>query len=74
MDELLALIAERGARAILTFPDHDCSNGLSGDIIRELSAEHFRVRVKPVESKFSTMGGTKRDKKMAEVAGTIVTS
>jgi adenine-specific DNA-methyltransferase len=57
LDELLFTIASKGARAIVTFPDHECSNGLSGEIMCELSAEHFHIRVKEVESNFSTLGG-----------------
>lgn len=57
LTELLKTVAERQAKAILTFPDHECSNGLSGDIIRETATEFFRVAVKTVESKFSTLGG-----------------
>lgn len=60
LDDLLATIASRGARAIITFPDHECSNGLSGDLICDLSAEHFRVRTTRVDSDFSTLGGRSR--------------
>lgn len=58
LEDLLETIALRGARAILTFPDHVCSNGLCGDSVREIAADHFRVREKEVHSKFSTLGGT----------------
>lgn len=58
LDSLLETISSRGARAILTFPDHECSNGLSGDSVREISNRYFRVKEKSVKSKFSTMGGT----------------
>lgn len=58
LDDLLETISLRGARAILTFPDHECSNGLSGDSVREISNRYFRVREKIVKSRFSTMGGT----------------
>jgi adenine-specific DNA-methyltransferase len=58
LDELLETIASRGAKAILTFPDHECSNGLSGELVNEIAAEHFRVKERFVESDFSTMGGT----------------
>lgn len=58
LDDLLAKVSNRGARAVLTFPDHDCSNGLSGDSVREIAARHFHVREEQVESKFSTLGGT----------------
>jgi adenine-specific DNA-methyltransferase len=58
LDDLLETIASRGAKAILTFPDHECSNGLSGDLVTEIAAEHFYVKERFVESSFSTMGGT----------------
>jgi adenine-specific DNA methylase len=63
LNDLLATVATRGARTILTFPDHECSNGLSGDSVREIAAKRFRIRERQVKSKFSTLGGTgdKRD-------------
>jgi adenine-specific DNA-methyltransferase len=57
---LLEVVALSGAVAILTFPDHACSNGLSGDVIREIAEEYFKVKEKVVLSKFSTLGGTDR--------------
>ncbi len=60
LQELLGTVAQRGARAILTFPDHNCSNGLSGEIIREAAAGLFFVKTKTVNSKFSTLGGNVR--------------
>lgn len=68
LDELLETISSRGARAILTFPDHECSNGLSGDTVRELSNKYFRVKEKSVKSKFSTMGGTGKAERNGEGA------
>ena len=58
MNELLRLIANRRARAIVTFPDHKCSNGLSGKIVGELAEKHFTINHSRVKSRFSTMGGT----------------
>jgi len=55
--QLLFLLSTTGASAILTFPDHACSNGLSGDSVREIARAHFRVRENSVRSKFSTLGG-----------------
>ena len=49
LSELLRKIAAKGARAILTFPAHACSNGLSGRIVRELTAQYFRVDEKAVQ-------------------------
>jgi adenine-specific DNA methylase len=57
LSELLGRVAAKRARAVLTFPAHECSNGLSGDIVREVSREHFRVREQLVRGKFSTLGG-----------------
>lgn len=58
LDELLKEISSRGARAILTFPDHRCSNGLSGDSVRQIASKYFRLYEQSVASKFSTLGGT----------------
>lgn len=57
LDELLARVSSRGARGILTFPDHECSNGLSGDDVRDIARAHFSVTEQTVASKFSTLGG-----------------
>ncbi len=57
LDDLLGTIAHRGGKAIVTFPDHECSNGLSGETIVDMSAEYFRIRIKEVDSRFSTLGG-----------------
>jgi adenine-specific DNA-methyltransferase len=59
LDDLLRCVAGKGARALLTFPDHDCSNGLSGDIVATTAAQYFKVQCNVVENRFSTMGGTK---------------
>ena len=57
-EDLLETVARRGARAIVSSPDHDCSNGLGGDLVREIATDHFRVRARKVQSKFSTLGGS----------------
>lgn len=62
LDDLLRTAAARRARAILTFPDHECSNGLSGKIVREIARRHFRIREQVVQSKFSSLGGRGDDR------------
>jgi hypothetical protein len=57
LEQLLFLIAANGASAILTFPDHQCSNGLSGRTVRQIAEAHFNVRKYVIASKFSTLGG-----------------
>jgi hypothetical protein len=60
LDELLERLSECQATAILTFPDHDCSNGLSGPSVIEIAAKHFKVDKRSVLSTFSTLGGPRR--------------
>lgn len=57
LEDLLSRISRAGATGILTFPDHACSNGLSGEKVRELSRKHFAVDDLYVNSVFSTLGG-----------------
>ena len=57
LNRLLKTIADRGARAVLTFPDHQCSNGLSGSSVRDIAEGHFRIERASVKSQFSTLGG-----------------
>ncbi len=59
VDELLQTVAKRGAKAIFTFPSHECSNGLSGGHIQDVAEQYFRVSTMVVKSKFSTLGGKK---------------
>jgi adenine-specific DNA methylase len=62
LEDLLSTIASRGARAIITFPDHECSNGLSGEAVKEIANEHFFVKTGQLDSNFSTLGGRSGDK------------
>lgn len=62
LDDLLKTIASQGSKIILTFPEHGCSNGLSGELVCEIASKYFRVTERQVESKFSTLGGTCNDR------------
>lgn len=57
LKELLSAMAQAEATGILTFPDHICSNGLSGEQVREFAREYFVVDDLYVNSVFSTLGG-----------------
>jgi adenine-specific DNA methylase len=59
LSALLQDVAAKGAKAIITFPAHECSNRLSGDFVREVASQQFHVQEKKVESRFSTLGGPK---------------
>jgi adenine-specific DNA-methyltransferase len=57
LSELLTIVANNGAKAILTFPDHECSNGLSGADVRHVAHNAFKMQEHVVETSFSTLGG-----------------
>jgi len=58
MKNLLTGLRERGCRVIITFPDADASNGLSGQDIIALAAEDWTVEPHYVDSVHSTLGGS----------------
>lgn len=60
LDKLLSEIARNKATAVVTFPAHECSNGLSGAMVRNIAQKYFSVSEQVVHSKFSTLGGNKR--------------
>jgi adenine-specific DNA-methyltransferase len=55
---LMIGVATSGANAVITFPEGDASNGLSGDLVQEICSQYFFVKKRVVESTFSTLGGT----------------
>ncbi|HLW83776.1 MAG TPA: DNA adenine methylase [Candidatus Sulfotelmatobacter sp.] len=57
LEDLLKAISSRRAKAILTFPQRKCSNGLSGKVVIELASAYFTTEQHWVASKFSTLGG-----------------
>jgi adenine-specific DNA-methyltransferase len=57
IEKLFKLVANKRARAIVTFPSHECSNGLSGRSVRNAAKKYFTVTENKVSSRFSTLGG-----------------
>ena len=57
LERLLSSLATSGATVILTFPEEECSNGLSGAIIREVVEDWYEIEQKMVAAQFSTLGG-----------------
>jgi adenine-specific DNA-methyltransferase len=57
-DRLMIGVAASGAHALVTFPEANASNGLSGQIVEEISGQYFCVARRAVKSTFSTLGGT----------------
>ncbi len=60
LKHLLKTVSGQGARAMVTFPAEQASNGLSGDRVREIAEEFFVIEVSKVTSRFSTMGGDRK--------------
>lgn len=56
-EKLIKTINEKGAEIILTYPNKDCSNGLSGEIVLEICKHYYNINKKIIYSNFSTLGG-----------------
>jgi adenine-specific DNA-methyltransferase len=63
LQRLLATLAARGVRAILTFPREETSNGLSGRAVEKIAKEHFKCSKTIVNGRFSTLGGNSENRK-----------
>lgn len=57
ISDLLAKLASNGCTVVMTFPESECSNGLSGVGLESIAQQYFRVERKTINSKFSTLGG-----------------
>lgn len=57
IQDLLATLAKRGVSAIVTFPDHECSNGIDASMINGIASKLFKIKTQSVPSVFSTLGG-----------------
>lgn len=57
---LFRSLASVGCTAIVTFPNHHCSNGVSGELVEETASEFFFIKRKMVKTRFSTLGGNNK--------------
>ena len=60
MKKLLFSLFAKGCKVVLTFPEGQCSNGLSGEGIEEMAKQFFLVKRQSVKTTFSTLGGNSR--------------
>ena len=72
MANLLEILAGTGAAVVVTFPEQQCSNGLSGLRIEEMAKEHFEVVRKSVTSRFSTLGGNTRNRDARSIRNELI--
>ena len=63
LDRLLSKLAEKDVRTILTFPEEETSNGLSGAAVEEIAKKYFKSSKVVVNGRFSTLGGNLRNRK-----------
>lgn len=70
--DLLKVIADNGAKALVTFPAGEASNGLSGFTVREIAQEYFLIEEAKVTSRFSTMGGDKKHRAARQDANELI--
>lgn len=71
-DQLMIGVAASGAEAIVTFPAHDASNGLSGELVEAISSQYFKVKTRKFTSLFSTLGGNAVDRHARKKATELV--
>jgi adenine-specific DNA-methyltransferase len=57
MRKLFESLSDHRCTVIVTFPLHECSNGLSGEMVLEMAQEYFVVKMRYVTTTFSTLGG-----------------
>lgn len=71
-NDLLATLARKNANVIITFPAGKASNGLSGDDVKALAADHFRIEEAKVSSRFSTLGGDLKHRAARQQADELI--
>ncbi len=64
LENMMNLLSEKGAKVIFTFPEGKCSNGLSGDIVKQISKKYFDIEKEGehIHGTFSTMGGNNKNR------------
>lgn len=72
MQELLETLAGRGCTVVVTFPEEECSNGLSGEEIENIAGRVFRVEAKTVTSRFSTLGGNRTNRSARKITRELI--
>jgi adenine-specific DNA methylase len=74
LERLLSILAERGVRTILTFPQEKTSNGLSGSTVENVAKNYFKVSKTVTNGRFSTLGGNLVNRKARIPAYEIILS
>jgi len=55
--KILDALSSTGATVLITFPNVECSNGMSSKDIEAIATKNFKIKNRIVKTKFSTLGG-----------------
>jgi adenine-specific DNA-methyltransferase len=72
LSSILQKISLKKATAIVTFPATVCSNGLSGDSVKKIASQHFKVRYETVKGRFSTLGGNNNNRPARQSSSELI--
>ena len=72
LQDLLRILATNGCTVILTFPQTECSNGISGERLEEMALQLFDVKRRSVETRFSTLGGNKTNRTPQRISNELM--
>lgn len=72
LQDLLGILATNGCTVVLTFPQSECSNGLSGERLEEMAHQLFDVKRRSVETRFSTLGGNKTNRTPRKISNELM--
>ena len=72
IEDLFRVLSANGCTVVLTFPQAECSNGLSGDKLEETARLFFHVKRRSVRSRFSTLGGNKVNRSARETSNELM--
>jgi adenine-specific DNA methylase len=73
-ETLFSKLSNSGARAIVTFPADGASNGITGEVLRELAEQYFKIVEEKVSSRFSTLGGNRNQRDARKDAVELILS
>jgi adenine-specific DNA methylase len=72
LSDLIEALSASGATVILTFPDEQCSNGLSGDAVREIVGAYYDAQETTIAQSFSTLGGNNRRRDSRKASNELI--
>ena len=72
LQDLLRILANIGCTVILTFPQTECSNGISGKRLEKMALQLFDVKRRSVETRFSTLGGNKTNRTPQRISNELM--